>query len=103
MLGLLVSGLVLMVLLQVFSNDELDFWPAVIYVFVASIVSGIVHALIVSALGPNGVYLSIALVTVLIGVSLSALWGLDLKRATIIGAIFMAFQIGWELFWNKIL
>ncbi|MBN1911378.1 MAG: hypothetical protein JW818_16665 [Pirellulales bacterium] len=94
MLLIAIDAAVLVFVLQAISNDELDFITAVIVALVASIGMNVLAIGLVSAMGMPGLFLAAIIVTVLMGVAISAFFGVEIKRAFLAGAIFLATHIG---------
>lgn len=86
-LGVLIDAGVLVVLLQTISGEDIDFPTAVIVAVVAAtgttvlaIGLGIIVAGILGAAG--------------LGIAVSALFGVEIRRSFLIGAVFMVVHIG---------
>ena len=58
---------------------------------------------LVKVMGPTGVFVALFLVAVLLGIALSTLFGLELKRAIMVAGIFMvAHYIVWLILFNMV-
>ncbi len=101
MLYYTLDGLILMGLLQTFSNDELELQTASIFGVFVSILAFGMSTTMVAWIGSGGEYLGAAITAILTGLLLSAFWGLELKRATLIATFLMTFHVGLTLFLNR--
>ena len=94
MLVLLVDAAALMVLLKVFSDQDLEFLTAALTGFLASVGTSVLAFALGTFLGVAGAYLAIAISALLLGAAISAIFGVDLKRSMLIAAIFLAIHLG---------
>ena len=101
MLYYTLDGLILVGLLTAFSNDELELQTASLFgVFVSALALGM-DLLMLGWIGNGGQYVGAVLTALVTGFLLSAIWGLELKRATMIAAFLMAFHVGLTLFLHR--
>jgi hypothetical protein len=90
MLMILIDAGVLIGLVSLFQEEELSLGLAAVLAFITAIVTwGLVYGL-VQAMGPAGLYVGLLVAAALLGVALSALFGMELKRAIMVAGIFMA-------------
>jgi hypothetical protein len=101
MLYYTLDGLILVGLLQTFSNDELELQVASIFSVFVSILAFGLSTFMLGVMGPGGEYWGAALTALVTGFLLSAIWGLEIKRATLIAVFLMAFHVGLTLFLNR--
>ena len=94
MLGIVIDAGVLIVLLQVGSGQDIDF-PTAFFVAIGAAIGTMVLAMgLVSAMGIAGVFVAAIVAAAGLGVAVSALFGVEIKRSFLIGAIFMVVHIG---------
>ena len=103
MLMILIDAVTLIVLLQVVQEESVSFLTAAIIGFVASIVTFILVLALAAALGIIGLFLGALISAAGIGVVVSAMFGVEIKRAMIIGVVFMIVHIGASLMLNAMM
>jgi hypothetical protein len=89
MLMILIDAAILIGLLAAFQEEELSFGFAAIMALVTSLVTFALAYVLFSAMGLPGVYLALVIAAVLLGIALSALYGMEIKRAVMVACIFM--------------
>ncbi len=94
MLGILIDAAVLMVLLKTVSDQDVDFVTAVIVAIVAAIGTTALAFGLVSMMGIAGIIVAAIAAAAGLGIAVSALFGVEIKRSFLIGAIFMVVHIG---------
>ncbi|MFN0050792.1 MAG: hypothetical protein ACKV0T_01285 [Planctomycetales bacterium] len=97
MLGILIDAVVLIVLLNVISDEEMGLGKACLIAFVASVGTWLLAFGLGLALGIAGVVIAASLAAGLLGVAVSAMFGVEIKRAMAIGGIFIVihFAVGF--------
>lgn len=93
MIGIAIDALVLMVLLKTMNDDDVGFGTSILVSIVASIGTGLLAFGLGSVMGIAGVLLAAIIAAALLGVAVSALFGVEIKRSFLIGAIFMVVHI----------
>jgi hypothetical protein len=95
MLGVLLDAGVLILLLKTMTDEDIGFGLAIGIAVVAAIVAMVVALVAIPAVGAIvGLILAGAVAAICVGVAVSALFGVDIMRAFLIGAIFMVAHIG---------
>jgi len=97
MIGLLIDAVVLVFLLQIMNQEDIGFGTAVIVALVTSIGSSLLALGLILVMGTAGIFVAAAIAAVLVGLALAALFGMEVKRAMSIGALFMVAHIGVAL------
>ena len=93
MLLIALDAVVLMFLLKTVNDEDIGFFAAIILALVGAIGTSIVAALLVTALGFFGVIVAALVAAALLGVAVSALYGVEIKRSLMIGGIFTVVHI----------
>ncbi len=83
-----------MVLLKAVNDDDIGFGVSLLISLVASIGTNLLTFALVSAMGLAGLGLAAVIGAVLLGVSVSALFGVEIKRAFLVGGAFVAVHLG---------
>jgi hypothetical protein len=96
-LQIAIDALVLMVLLKAISDEDLDFRAAALIAVVAAIGTTALAFGLSLALGMVGVILAAMIAAAALGVAVSALFGAEIKRSFLIGALFVIIHIGVNL------
>ena len=94
MLGLIVDAAVLMILLKNFSGEDVGFITALIVALVAALVTYGLAIGLAGPLGAGGIVVAALIGAAGVGIAVSALFGVEIKRSFLIGAIFIAVHIG---------
>lgn len=94
MLGIAIDALVLMALLKTVGDDDVGFGTSILVAIVASIGTTLLALGLVSAIGSAGLAVAAVVAAGLFGVSVWGLFGVEIKRAFVIGGIFMVVHIG---------
>jgi hypothetical protein len=94
MLGIAIDALVLMVLLKLINEDEIEFGTACIVALVASIGTTILAVGLTAVIGLAGLVIAAVIAAVALGIAVSALFGVEIKRSFVIGVVFMVVHIG---------
>ena len=92
-IGIMMDALVLMVLLKTKDHD-VGFGTSFFVALVASIGTTVLAINLAALMGTAGIAIAVIISAMLLGVALSALFGLEIKRSFLIGAIFMVAHIG---------
>jgi hypothetical protein len=94
MLGLLLDAAVLMLLLKVVNEDDLGLGTAVLVALAAAVGTWILTYALALAMGTAGIYVGALLAAALLGVAISALFGVEIKRSFLVAGLFMVVHIG---------
>ncbi|MEM7455591.1 MAG: hypothetical protein AAF456_14655 [Planctomycetota bacterium] len=97
MLMILIDAVVLMVLLKMVSDDDIEFVTALVIGFVTAIATTALAMALGSFLGIAGLILAGVIAAVGLGIAVSSFFGVEIKRAMLIGLIFMIVHIGISL------
>jgi hypothetical protein len=92
-----IDALVLMVLLKAISDEDVDFRTAALVAVVAAIGTTALAWGLALAFGLAGVFVAAIVATVALGVAISAMFGAEIKRAFLIGVLFMVIHVGMSL------
>ena len=84
---------ILVFLLSVINEDQISFGVAFLVAIVTSIGTGILAAILGSVMGLVGVLLAAVIAAALLGVAVAALFGVEMKRAMLIGSLFIGLHI----------
>jgi len=93
MLLIAIDAAVLMGLLKTISDEDLPFGTAFIIALVASIGTSILAILLASVIGIAGIFAAVAIAAALLGVTVSAMCGVEIKRSLLIGGIFVVVHV----------
>jgi hypothetical protein len=86
---ILIDAGILIGLLAAFQEEELSFGFAAIMALVTSLITFALAYVLFQAMGLSGVFLALFIAAVLLGIALSALYGMEIKRAVMVAGIFM--------------
>ena len=103
MLGIALDAVVLMFLLKTVNDDDVGFGTAILVALAAAIATPVLGFALGLVLGVAGAYLAVLIAAALLGVAVSALFDVEVKRAFIIGGIFMAVHIGFAVGINSMM
>jgi hypothetical protein len=93
MLMLLIDAGVLMVLLKTINDDDVGFGSALLLALVTSVGTLLLALGLVEVMGTAGVFVAAILAAVLLGIAVSALFGVEIKRSMLIGVIFIVVHV----------
>lgn len=93
MLLIAIDAVVLIGLLKSISDEDLPFSTAFIIALIASIGTSILAFMFVSAMGLAGVFVAVGIAAALLGLTVSAICGVEIKRSFLIGAIFVVVHV----------
>ncbi len=93
MLGIVLDTLILMALLKIINDDDIDFGTVLFVALGASIGAAVLVMVLSMVIGIFGLFLGAAIAAGALGVALSALFGMEIKRAFLIGGLFMVARI----------
>lgn len=94
MLGIAIDAAVLIFLLQTINQDEIGFGTAFLVALVASVGTLLLAIGFASFMGLAGLFVGAIVAAVLLGVAVSALFGVEIKRSFLIAGIYMVVHIG---------
>ncbi len=94
MIGLAIDALVLMALIKAINDDDVSFVSAFLVALVAAIGTTVLAAGLAAVIGISGIVVAALLAGTILGVAVSALYGVEIKRSFAIAAIFMVVHIG---------
>lgn len=97
MLMIFLDALVLMALIKGINDDEVNLVTAMIIGVVAAVGTSVLAFALVSAMGLTGIFLAGIIAAGALGIAVSAMYGVEIKRSMMIGLIFMVFHIGSRL------
>lgn len=84
-----IEGGILMVAIKALQGDEIEMTSAFIVALVAAILTNILTYFLAAAIGMAGILVAAILVAAVLGVCLSALFGMEIKRAVAAAGIFV--------------
>ena len=94
LMAITIDAVVLVVLLNAFYQEQVELYIAAIIAFCSSLVAYFLLIGLTVSIGPVwGGLLTLLLFPLVLGFILSLLYGMELKRATLIGALFTILQI----------
>ena len=93
MCGIIIDTLVLIAVLSAMEGEEVDFMSAFIIALVTSIVTGVIGIGLVMAIGIAGVFIASLIGAIGVGIGVSAMFGVEIKKAILIGVIFAVARI----------
>jgi hypothetical protein len=76
------------------SGESIGFGTAVIVALIAAVGAMALAYLLVPAIGAGGLIVAGVLTAAALGVAVSAMFGVEIKRSFLIGALFMVIHIG---------
>ena len=101
MLGILIDAAVLIGLLKIINDDDVGLGTACIVALVASLGTAALAFGLVSVMGISGLFVASLLAAALLGVAVSAMFGVEIKRSFLIAGLFMlvhlAVGIGFQM------
>lgn len=97
MLLLFLDAVVLIGLLKSFNDDEMGLLKACLTSLLFAILTAIITGLLVVAIGLAGLFVGLAVSAGPIGLSISYMFGIDVQRSILIGAIFVAAHFGMSM------
>jgi hypothetical protein len=93
MLLLLIDAGVLMLLLKSINDDDIGFGAAIVTALVTAIATTALAMGLITVIGPWGILVAALLAAALLGVAVSAMFGVEIKRSILIGVIFVVVHI----------
>jgi hypothetical protein len=93
MIEIAVEALLLIVLLKTISNEDISFGGAFLIALVTCVATALLAIALSVAIGFAGVFVAALIVALVLGAVLSALFGVEIKRACLIGGIFTVVRI----------
>ncbi len=100
MLLILVDAMTLIVMLQVVQGEDIGFGTAAIMAFVAAIVTGVLALVLGALIGLPGVLLAGLLGAIGVGAAVSLMFGVEIKRALMIGGVFVAVHLAFSVLFS---
>ncbi|MHC4180755.1 MAG: hypothetical protein ACYSWU_24915 [Planctomycetota bacterium] len=101
MLGILIDAAVLMALLKTVTDEDVGFGTAVLVAIAAAIGTALLAFGLTAVMGVAGIIVAAIVAAAGLGIAVSALFGVEIKRSFLISAIFMvvhiAVGVGFEL------
>ena len=94
MIGLAIDAVVLIFLLQTINQDNIGLGTALIVALVAAVGTSVLAIGLVALMGTAGLFVAAILAALLLGVAISALFGVEIKRSFLIGGLFMLVHMG---------
>ena len=94
MIGLAIDAFVLMALLKAINDDDASFVGAFLLALGAAIGTALLAAGLAVVMGIAGIVVAALLAGAILGVAVSALYGVEIKRSFAIAGIFMVVHIG---------
>lgn len=94
MLMILIDAFILIALLKVINDDEIELLTAGIVALVTSIGTSALAYALASAMGVWGIVVAGVVAAAGLGIAVSSLFGVEIKRSMLIGFIFMILHIG---------
>ena len=94
MIGVAIDALVLVFLLQTINDDNIGFGSAFLVALVAAVGTGLLAFGLVLAMGLAGVFVAAVVAAILLAIAVSAIYGVEIKRAFLIAGLFMVVHIG---------
>lgn len=96
MLLIFVDAVTLFALIKIIQEEDIGLGIAVVVSLVAGIITGVLAIALAAALGWLGVLLAGLIGAAGVGVAVSALFGIEIKRSLLIGGIFTAVHmVAW--------
>jgi hypothetical protein len=93
MLSAVIEAAILIVLLKALSGEDISFGGACLIAFVSSVATTLLAMALTLAMGPAGFFVAALIAAAVLGAVLSALFGVEIKRACVIGGIFTVVHI----------
>ncbi len=89
-----IDAAVLMFLLKVVNDEDVDFGTAFLVALATAIGTGVLAWLLAAAMGFAGTILAAIIAAALLGVAVSALFGVEIKRSFLIATLFVVIHVG---------
>lgn len=93
MLAIGIDALALMVLLKTISDDDIELDTSIAIALVASIGTKLLALGLGPLMGIAGIAVASVIAAISLGVAVSAMFGVEIKRSFLIGAIFMVVHV----------
>ena len=93
MCGIILDTLILVAVLSAVEGEEVNFMSAFVIALVTSIVTGLIAFGLTLAIGIAGVFVATLIGAVGVGIGVSAVFGVEIKKAMMIGGIFAVARI----------
>ena len=97
MLGIAIDAAVLMILLKAVTEEDIGLGTALVVALVASIGTSVLAIGLIALMGIFGLVVAAVIAASLLGLVVSAMFGVEIKRACLIGGVFMLVKIGMGL------
>jgi len=94
MLGIIIDAAILMLLLYTINDQDIGFGISIVVALIASIGTAVLAVGLVGLMGVAGIAVAGVIAAVLLGVAVSAIFGVEIKRSFLIGVIFIVVHIG---------
>jgi len=94
MLQLLLDAVVLISLLKMFNDDEMGLLSACFTAFLFAVLTAVLSLIGVAVMGLAGLFVGLAISAGLIGLIVSAMFGIDVRRSILIAGIFIVCHVG---------
>jgi hypothetical protein len=94
MLGIAIDAIVLMVLLKTIVSEDVGIGTLVLLSLAVSIGTSLLAFGLATVMGVLGILVAAVIAAALLGVAVSALFGSEIKRSLLVGAIFMVVHLG---------
>lgn len=93
MCGIIIDTLILIGVLSAVEGEEVSFMSAFVVALITSIATGVIAIGLSLAIGVAGVFVATAIGAVGVGIGVSAVFGVEIKKAMMIGGIFAVARI----------
>jgi hypothetical protein len=103
MLMILIDAGVLMLLLKMINDDDAGLGISAIIAIVTSIGTSLLAFGLISVMGVTGLYLAAMIAAGLLGIAVSAIFGVEIKRSLLIAVIFIVVHVALSLGLNALM
>lgn len=100
MLSLIIDAIVLIALLKIFNDDDVGFGSAFAVALVTAIVTAVLAIGLSSVMGFAGTIVAGVTVAIVLAIAVSVLYGIEFKKAFLIGQAFMLAHVGVGAVWQ---
>lgn len=94
MLGIAIDAVVLMVLLKAVNDEDVGFGTSFLVALAASIGTAVLAIALAAMIGVAGIVIAAVIAAAILGAAVSAMFGMEIKRAFLVGGLFMLVHIG---------
>lgn len=93
MCGILIDAVILIGVISAVEHEEVSFWSAFFVALGTSVVTAIIAFALMSVIGIAGLFVATLIGAAIVGIAVSAVFGVEIKKAALIGVIYWVARI----------